>query len=47
MLSKAEEEKSYVLKLEEENLGQRKKNIALEREHDNLKNKIKEKNMEL
>ena len=35
------------MRLEEDNLAQRKKIIAFEREYDNLKNKIKEKGMEL
>jgi hypothetical protein len=46
-LQKAEQEKSYLLKLEENNLSQRKKAIGLERDSDGLKSKIKDKQIEL
>ena len=44
---KEQEEKGYIIRLEEENLSIRKKIIALERDNDNTKNKIKEKTMDL
>lgn len=44
---KDEQNKGYLMKLEEQNLAQRRKAIILEREHDNFKSKLKEKEMEL
>ena len=44
---KQEEEKTYVVKIEEENLNLKKKAISLERELNSLQTKAQEKQMEL
>lgn len=44
---KQEEEKTYVVKIEEENLNLKKKAISMERELNSLQTKAQEKQMEL
>jgi hypothetical protein len=44
-LLREEEGKNYIITLEEGNLAKRKKTIAYEREYDNIRSKVKEKNI--